>query len=251
MPNIFALTLKAQNSYPGNSVIPSATQQVPDLIVREESLISGVFEVFGSGAVNTLTVNSSLQLSSVRNGGSGVLLTNPITNATLVFNNIRGFYVTVTQRDPLVAPASLQPTATAPSSSLVIATGAKTFTTQTGLAYVAGMRVRATDVANPANYMEGTVTSYTTGTGALVMGIDRIGGAGTTISSWTLTGIVCAQITATDFCGLTLSPAISLRQNGSFLYNAASDVKAVNGNVLSVFLNGTTGLNVNVLVLGS
>jgi hypothetical protein len=251
MPNIFALTLKAQNSYPGNSVIPSATQQVPDLIVREESLISGVFEVFGSGAVNTLTVNSSLQLSSVRNGGSGVLLTNPITNATLVFNNIRSFYVTVTQRDPLVAPTSLQPTATAPSSSLVIATGAKTFTTQTGLAYVAGMRVRATDVANPANYMEGTVTSYTTGTGALVMGIDRIGGAGATISSWTLTGIVCAQITATDFCGLTLSPAISLRQNGSFLYNAASDVKAVNGNVLSVFLNGTTGLNVNILVLGS
>lgn len=251
MPNTFALTLKAQNSYPASSVVLGATQQIPDLSLSENDLISGVFEVFGSGAVNTLTVNSSLQLSSVRNGGSGVLLTHPITNATLVFNNLRGFYVTVTQRDPLVAPASLQPTATAPSSSLVIATGSKTFTTQTGLAYVAGMRVRATDVANAANYMEGTVTSYTTGTGALVMGIDRIGGAGTTIASWTLTGIVCAQITAADFCGLTLSPAIPLRQNACFLYNAVSDVKAANGNVLSVFLNGTTGLNVNILVLGS
>jgi len=251
MPNTFALTLKAQNSYPASSVVQAATQQIPDLSLSENDLISGVFEVYGSGSVNTLTVNSSLQLSSIRNGGSGVLLTNPITNATLVFNNLRGFYVTVTQRDPLVAPASLQPTATAPSSSLVIGTGAKTFTTQTGLAYVAGMRVRATDVANAANYMEGTVTSYTTGTGALVMGIDRIGGAGTTISSWTLTGIVCAQITAADFCGLTLSPAIALRQNGSFIYNAVSDIKAANGNVLSVFLNGTTGLNVNVLVIGS
>jgi hypothetical protein len=251
MPNIFALTLKAQNSYPGNSVIPSATQQVPDLIVREESLISGVFEAYGSGAVNTLTVNSSFQISSVLNGGTAALLTNPITNATLVFNNLKGFYVTVTRRDPTVAPASVQPTATAPSSSLVIGTGTKTFTTQTGLAYVAGMRVRATDVANAANYMEGTVTSYTTGTGALVMGIDRVGGAGTTVASWTLTGIVCAQLTATDFCGLTMSPAISIRENGSFLYNAASAVKTANGNVLSVFLNGTTGLNVNILVLGS
>jgi hypothetical protein len=249
MPNIFALTLKAQNSYPGNSVIPSATQQVPDLIVREEGLISGVFEAYGSGAVNTLTVNSSFQISSVLNGGTAALLTNPITNATLVFNNLKGFYVTVTRRDSTVAPASVQPTATS-TTSLAIGTGAKTFTTQTGLAYVSGMRVRATDAANTANYMEGTVTSYTSGTGALVMGIDRIGGTGT-IANWSLTGIVCAQLTATDFCGLTMSPAISIRENGSFLYNAASAVKTANGNVLSVFLNGTTGLNVNILVLGS
>jgi hypothetical protein len=48
-----------------------------------------------------------------------------------------------------------------------------------------------------------------------------------------------------------MSPAISIRENGSFLYNAASAVKTANGNVLSVFLNGTTGLNVNILVLGS
>jgi len=248
MPNIFALSLKAQNSYPGSTVVQAATQQVPDLVLREEDLISGVFEVYGSGAVNSLTINASNQISSVLNGGSAVLLTNPITNANLVMTNFRGLYISVTQRDPLVEPASVQPTATS-SSSVLIGTGSKTFTVATGLAYVVNMRVRITDSTTATNYMEGVVSSYTSGTGALVVTVDKTSGTGT-ISTWTVTGIVCAQIASTDFGGVTFT-TVALRENGCLAFSSPAAIKAVSGNVLNVYMNGTTGLNVNVLVIGS
>lgn len=67
------------------------------------------------------------------------------------------------------------------TTSLAIGTGSKTFTTQSGLAYAASMRVR---VANSATaYMEGTVTSYSSTT--LVLNIDRTVGSGT-FAVWTI-----------------------------------------------------------------
>jgi hypothetical protein len=248
MPNTFALTLKAQNSYPASSVVQAATQQIPDLSFSENDLISGVFEVFGSGAVNSLTINASNQISSVLNGGTAVLLTNPITNANLVMTNFRGLYISVTQRDPLVEPASVQPTATS-TTSVAIGTGSKTFTVATGLAYVTNMRVRITHSTTATNYMEGVVSGYTSGTGALVVTVDKISGTGT-IDSWTVTGIVCAQVASTDFGGITFT-TVALRENAAIAFTSPAAIKAVSGNVLNVYLNGTTGLNVNVLVIGS
>jgi hypothetical protein len=63
------------------------------------------------------------------------------------------------------------------TTSLLIATGAQTFTTQAGFAYVAGNYVRASSAANGANFMEGTVTSYS-GT-SLVLNVTKVGGSGT------------------------------------------------------------------------
>jgi hypothetical protein len=63
------------------------------------------------------------------------------------------------------------------TTSLLIGTGAAVFTTQSGLAYVAGNYVRAASAANGANYMEGTVTSYTATT--LTLNVTKVGGAGT------------------------------------------------------------------------
>lgn len=64
------------------------------------------------------------------------------------------------------------------TSSVAVGTGAKTFTTQTGLAFTAAQRLR---IANDdsSRVMVGTVTSYTSSTGALVMNIDEITGSGT------------------------------------------------------------------------
>ena len=250
MPNIFALTLKAQNSYPGNSVIPSATQQVPDLIVREESLISGVFEVFGNSTTSTNSLaTSGTTVNSVLAGGSAVALTNPITNATLAFNYWRGLYITVTQRDPLVEPASVRPTATS-TTSLLIEVASKAFTVAASLGYVAGMRVRATSAANPANFMEGTVTSYASTT--LTVAVDTIGGTGT-LADWTITGLICAQIQSNGFGGVVTNTAVPLPiyEGGSFIYSTPTGRKSATTQTLTILLNGTTGLNVNVLVLGS
>jgi hypothetical protein len=62
-------------------------------------------------------------------------------------------------------------------TSLAIGTGSKTFTTQAGLAYLTGNRVRAASAADGTNFMEGLVTSYSGTT--LVVSIDLIGGSGT------------------------------------------------------------------------
>lgn len=71
------------------------------------------------------------------------------------------------------------------TTSVLIATGSKSFTTQTGKNFQIGQSVRAAFTTTPANYMDGQVTAYTTGTGALVVNVTSIGGAGTQ-ALWTI-----------------------------------------------------------------
>lgn len=63
------------------------------------------------------------------------------------------------------------------TTSLAVASGSKSFTTQAGLAYVAGSRVRATSAGDTTRFMEGVVTSYSGTT--LVINVDNIGATGT------------------------------------------------------------------------
>jgi hypothetical protein len=71
------------------------------------------------------------------------------------------------------------------TSSLAIGTGSKTFTTQTNLAYSPGARVRASSNGSPTNWMEGAVTSYSSGTTTLVLNIDKVSGSGT-FADWNI-----------------------------------------------------------------
>lgn len=67
------------------------------------------------------------------------------------------------------------------ATSVAIATGVKTFTTQAGLAYMTNLRVR---VANSStDYMEGIVASYSGTT--LIVVVDRVSGSGT-FSAWNI-----------------------------------------------------------------
>ena len=79
------------------------------------------------------------------------------------------------------------------TTSLTIGIGSQSLTTQTGLAYTAGARIRLSSSANSSNYIEGIVTTYNSGTGALVFTADYIGGSGT-YADWNinLTGDVGA-----------------------------------------------------------
>lgn len=70
------------------------------------------------------------------------------------------------------------------TSSNSIGTGAKTFTTQSGLALGAGGFITVADTSSPANYLHGQVTSYSGTT--LVMNVLDTGGTGT-ITAWTIT----------------------------------------------------------------
>lgn len=74
--------------------------------------------------------------------------------------------------------------ATSTTSNTIASSGSKSFTTQSGLAYSAGARVRAADTGNPStNYMEGVVTAYSGTT--LTFTADRSVGSGT-LTAWTL-----------------------------------------------------------------
>ena len=72
-------------------------------------------------------------------------------------------------------------------SSVAIGTGSKTFTlTATAgvdRSWTAGDIVRISEQATPANFMDGTVTSYTASTQTLVVNVTATGGSGT-IASW-------------------------------------------------------------------
>jgi hypothetical protein len=71
-------------------------------------------------------------------------------------------------------------------SSVAIATGSKTFTTNLSnlsTAFTVGTRVRVAYVTTPANFMEGVITSFSGTT--LVVNVDSIGGSGT-YANWTI-----------------------------------------------------------------
>jgi hypothetical protein len=86
------------------------------------------------------------------------------------------------------------------TTPLTIGLGTQTLTTGTGLGYTAGNEVVVFNTGTPANYMAGTVTSYTTGTGVLVMNVNAVGGSGS-YSAWTLGGIAF-QVTASSNKGI-------------------------------------------------
>lgn len=71
------------------------------------------------------------------------------------------------------------------STSVLIGTGANSFTANTGKLWVAGNFITVSSNANSANYMHGSVTSYNSGTGALVTNILDIGGSGT-FADWNI-----------------------------------------------------------------
>ncbi len=66
------------------------------------------------------------------------------------------------------------------TTSLTIGTGSKVFTTQAGLAYLDGARVRASSDADPADWMEGVITYIGT---TLTMDADMTNGSGT-LDDW-------------------------------------------------------------------
>lgn len=71
------------------------------------------------------------------------------------------------------------------TTSLTIGTGSKSLTVETGKGYVAGQAVLIVSTAGPTNYMAGQVTSYNSGTGALVVSVTATGGSGT-VAAWTV-----------------------------------------------------------------
>lgn len=109
-----------------------------------------------------------------------------MTNANLYLakiNSIGNFSssccTTTGQVVPLVVRGDVYKTTSA--SSITIGLGIKSFTVQAGLAYQSGVTTRATDAANPSNYVEGPIASYS-GTTLALSSINPLGSG--TKSNW-------------------------------------------------------------------
>ena len=65
------------------------------------------------------------------------------------------------------------------TTSLAIGTGSKSLTVDTGKGYYPGNTISIAYTTSPGNIMYGAVTSYNSGTGALVVNVSSVGGSGT------------------------------------------------------------------------
>lgn len=128
------------------------------------------------------------------------------------------------------------------TTSTAIATGAKTFTTQSGKLWVAGQFLQIASAANSANYMNGTVTSYSGA--SLVMNITNIGGSGT-LADWNIA--VSGTQGATGATGAT--GTIPLMNYGGMNFDGSTDY--LDGNALTGIADGKKGSLFIVVRLGA
>lgn len=151
--------------------------------------------------------------------------------STGVENSLTDLPLAITDFNAAATAFQLAVTGTS-TTSVLIGTGSKSFTTQTGLGFVVGMTLR---IANSStNYMTGDVTSYTTGTGALVMNITAVVGSGT-LASWTI------SLAAT---GANTAGAVSFTPAGNIAAtNVQTAIQELDTEKLSSAAGAVTGTN--------
>lgn len=140
-------------------------------------------------------------------------------------------------------------TTTTSSSSVLIGTGAKTFTVPSGLGFVVGMTLR---IANSSTaYMTGDVTSYSSTT--LVVNVTSVVGSGT-LASWSIslsavgasTAATVSNVPAGNIAATTVQAAIN-ELDTEKLSSAAGAVTDTNLN--SIITAGTIGDNASIPVV--
>lgn len=73
------------------------------------------------------------------------------------------------------------------STSNSVGTGSKTFTVASSTRFFVGAAITVTRVSDPAVWMKGTITSFSTSTGATEIDVDTKSGSGSSITDWQLT----------------------------------------------------------------
>jgi len=113
----------------------------------------------------------------------------------------------VTEANALAVAMNLNSTTDTSASSVAIGTGTKNFTVSTGKSFQPGMYLMIADTAAPStNWMLGQITSYVTGTGALVMNVTTIGGTGTK-TAWLISQSTAFTVATNDAATLSLASA--------------------------------------------
>jgi hypothetical protein len=101
---------------------------------------------------------------------------------------VAAFTVTKAAEAAASAASALNAPGTSATSttSMTVGTGSKAFTlAQTGKAYALGQSVVVASTASPGNQMNGIITAFNSGTGAMTVDVSAIVGSGT-FASWTI-----------------------------------------------------------------
>lgn len=99
-------------------------------------------------------------------------------------------------------------TIAASTTSLTIGTGSKSLTANTGCAFTAGMEVFIASTASSSNRMVGLVTSYDSGTGALVVNVTSTTGSGT-FAAWSIGPSTTVNFDGQTYTNLILNGKIT------------------------------------------
>jgi hypothetical protein len=130
------------------------------------------------------------------------------------------------------------------TTSVLIGTGDKTFTTQAGLGFVPGMQIRIANTATPTNYMDGVVKTYSSTT--LVATISATSGSGT-LAAWTIS--LGASAGGASLASNTFTGKQNFAQGADIACASTVNLSSATGN--TVRLTGNTQVNAVTLADGS
>ena len=123
------------------------------------------------------------------------------------------------------------------TTSLTVATGSKSLTTQTGKEWVPGHRVKIVYQNDYTIYMIGDVTSYNSSTGALTVNVSYVQGSGT-YASWsifTIPDVFRKTVEAGE--DLSANDPVSINSEDSKLYKFRHYSSAFNGSMPETISN--------------
>jgi hypothetical protein len=161
------------------------------------------WQLFAAAGVDGAAATVAAGTTTTRNPGAGATVTNSGSSSAAVFD--------------FGIPSGLGYGGTS-ATSLAIATGSKAFTLAGTVvyAYQIGDYVRSKSAANGANFMEGFVTGYNTGTNVLTVSVIKIGGSGT-FTDWNVSlagasgiGDVVSTNNGTEFAPAPFATNLSL-----------------------------------------
>jgi hypothetical protein len=137
------------------------------------------------------------------------------------------------------------------TTSNSIGTGSKTYTVDTGKSYVAGMFVMIADTAAPTtNYNFGQVTSYNSGTGALVVDVTNTKGSGTK-TAWTISQSSAGGFTSADLQNQVATKATTTGSGSAYVLTIAPALATLTGALVKAVLHadpsGSPVININGL----
>jgi len=143
-------------------------------------------DVSAKQAIATNAANTATTQAGIATTQAGLATTNgaaQVSLATVQANNAQGsaYAAAASAASALNAPG----TSATSTTSLPISLGSHSLTIQTGKAYAVGQFVVIANTPTPSNYMFGQITSFTSGTGALVVSVSTISGSGT-FTDWTV-----------------------------------------------------------------